>query len=281
MKNANGKMQNNVKQTRKKIAAFRPENVLERSIKKANRYGFDFFGFPVFELVERKESLKEIENVFNEGVDIVVFTSLNGVKKSFDICEGKFELKEKLSDPDVEICAIGPVTRSELEKHGIRVDFMPEEYSAIGLMRLMEERGSVKNKKIAFLRSAEGGQDILDFLREKGASVKDITVYKVEIKDSEKELFSDFVRYNPDYIIFTSSLTFKTFSELVDRFRMREKIVGVLEHAKIVAIGNLTAETICEVGMKVDLVAGKSTFEGVLKEIKREENIGKHDLYGI
>jgi uroporphyrinogen-III synthase len=30
----------------------------------------------------------------------------------------------------------------------------------------------------------------------------------------------------------------------------------------------LTAETIYEAGMKVDLVAGKSTFEGVLKEIK-------------
>ena len=52
---------------RKKIAAFRPENVLERSMEKANRYGFDFFGFPVFELVDRKEALKEIEDVFEEG----------------------------------------------------------------------------------------------------------------------------------------------------------------------------------------------------------------------
>ncbi|MCK4476539.1 MAG: uroporphyrinogen-III synthase [Methanophagales archaeon] len=257
---------------RKKIAAFRPENVLKRSKEKADRYGFDFFGFPVFELVERKEALKEIESVFNEGVDIIVFTSLNGVKKSFSICEGKFDLKEKLSDADIEICAIGPVTSSELEKHGVRVDFMPEEYSAKGLMKLIDERKSVKNKKIVFLRSAEGGQDILDFLRGKGASVKDIPVYKVEINDSEKELFSEFVTYNPDYVLFTSSLTFKTFSELARKFEMKEKIFEVLEHAKIAAIGDLTAETICEEGVKVDLVAGKSTFEDVLKEIKRGEN---------
>jgi len=256
---------------RKKIAAFRPENVLKRSMEKANRYGFDFFGFPVFELVDRKEALKEIEDVFEEGVDMVVFTSLNGVKKSFSICEGEFDLKNKLSD--VNVGAIGPVTRKELEKRGVRVDFMPEEYSAKGLMRLLEERGGVENKNIVFLRSAEGGRGILEFLSGKGAFVKDIAVYKMEIKDSEKDkgLFSDFVRYKPDYIIFTSSLTFKTFSELVDRFGMREKIVEVLEHAKIVAIGDLTAETISEEGMKVDLVAEKSTFEDVLKQIKRGE----------
>ena len=255
---------------RKKIAAFRPENVLKRSKEKADRYGFDFFGFTLFELVDRKEALKEIEDVFNERVDIVVFTSLNGVKKSFGICEGKFDLKAKLSDAAIEICAIGPVTGSELEKHGVRVDFMPEQYSAKGLMELMDKRGDAENKKIVFLRSAEGGRDILDFLRQKGAFVKDIQVYKVEIKDTEeeKELFSEFVTYNPDYIIFTSSLTFKTFLGLAKEFGMKENIFEVLEHAKIAAIGDLTAETICEEGMKVDLVAGKSTFEDVLKEIK-------------
>jgi uroporphyrinogen III methyltransferase/synthase len=99
--------------------------------------------------------------------------------------------------------------------------------------------------------------------------VKDIQIYKVEIKDTEeeKELFSEFVTYNPDYIIFTSSLTFKTFLGLAGKFGMKKKIRGVLEHAKIAAIGDLTAETITEAGMKVDLVAGKSTFEGVLKVI--------------
>jgi len=254
---------------RKKIAAFRPENLLPHTREIAERHGFDFFGFPVFELVERKEALSEIGAVFKKGVDMVVFTSVNGVRKSFELCEGKFDLKKKLLDADIEICAIGPVTREELEKHDVRVDFMPDEYSAKGLMILMEERGGVENKKIVFLRSAEGGQDILDFLCGKGAFVKDIAVYKVEIKDTEeeKELFSEFVTYNPDYIIFTSSLTFKTFFGLARKFEMEKKIFEVLERAKIAAIGELTAETITEKGIKVDLVAEKSTFEGLLNAI--------------
>ena len=106
-----------------KIAAFRPENLIARSKDEAAKYNFDFFGFPVFQLVERREALEELKNAFDDSVDIVVFTSLNGVRKSFSIAEhGKFNLKDKLST--VEVCAIGPVTRDELHRYGVHVSLM-------------------------------------------------------------------------------------------------------------------------------------------------------------
>lgn len=252
-------------QLRKKIAAFRPENVLERSREKAERYGFDFFGFPLFELVERKEALKEIQDAFNAGVDMVVFTSLNGVKNSFDICEGEFDLKKNFLDADVELCAIGPATKTELEKKGLNVNLMPEAYSAEGLKRLFDAIG-VNNRRIAFLRSSEGGREIIAFLERKGAFVEDIAVYRVQEKGLTecKELFADFETYKPDYVIFTSSLTFKIFWARAKELDMREKVPG---NAKIVAIGDLTADTIAEEGITVDLVAEKSTFEDVLKAL--------------
>ncbi len=253
---------------RKKIAAFRPENVLLHTREIAERHGFDFFGFPVFELVERKEALKEIEAVFEEGVDIVVFTSANGVKKLFGICEGKFDLKKKFSDADVELelCAIGPATKEELEKKGLKVNLMPMEYSTEGLKRLFDAF-DVKDRRIAFLRSSEGSKGIIELLESKGAFVMDIAIYEVKKKDLTecKEPFEDFVKYKPDYVIFTSSLTFKIFLELVKELDIRE---DVLRNAKIVAIGDLTARSIVEEGLKVDLVAEKSTFEDVLKELK-------------
>jgi len=250
-------------QLRKKIAAFRPENVLEQSREKAERYGFDFFGVPLFELVERKEALKEIQDAFHAGVDMVVFTSLNGVKKSFDICEGEFDLMKKLLD--VALCAIGPATKAELEKKGLSVNLMPEVYSAEGLKRLFDAIG-VNNRRIAFLRSSEGGREIIAFLEGKGAFVEDIAVYRVQEKGLKeyKELFADFETYKPDYVIFTSSLTFKMFWARAKELDMREKVPG---NAKIVAIGDLTADTIAEEGLTVDLVAEKSTFEDVLKAL--------------
>lgn len=256
--------------TKIKVAAFRPQNVLKRSKEKSDRYGFEFFGFPVFELVKRQEALEEIRAVFEAGVDSVVFTSLNGVKTSFSICEGEFELKEKLFAADVY--AIGPTTRRALERYGVRVAFMPEEYSAKGLMKLLDSQGGLEARRIVFLRSAEGGTEILAFLREKGASVTDISVYEVQIivSETEKALFLEFVRYNPNYVIFTSSMTFKTVLQLADKFELEDQILKALTDAKIAAIGDLTARTIREEGMQVDIVATKSTFTEVLKRLKED-----------
>jgi len=250
---------------RTKIAAFRPENLLPRTREIAERHGFDFFGFPVFELVERKEALSEIGAAFEEGVDMVVFTSVNGVRRSFEICEGKIDLKKKLLDTDAEICAIGPVTREELEKRGLSVNLMPVEYSSEGLKELFNGI-RVKDRRVVFLRSSEGNKEIVEFLENKGAVVTDIEIYMIKKNDLNefKNLFDDLVKYKPDYVIFTSSLTFEIFFELVKELGSVEEIFRA---TKIAAIGELTAETITGKGIKVDLVAEKSTFEGLLNAI--------------
>ena len=250
-----------------KIAAFRPENLIARSKEEAAKYNFDFFGFPVFQLVERREALEELKNAFDDSVDIVVFTSLNGVRKSFSIAEhGKFNLKDKLST--VEVCAIGPVTRDELRRYGVHVSLMPEEYSTRGLMKLLAARAEA-GAKILFLRSAAGNKQIIESLQTNGAHVTDIAVYEPQIiaSESERKLLVELINYQPDYIIFTSSLTFKMFLELASKLDVREDVSALLRSAKIAAIGDLTAETIAESGIEVDIVAKRSTFEQLLRSI--------------
>ncbi len=252
-----------------KIATFRPENQLARSKDIAASYSFDLFGFPVFRLVARKESVEELKEALEDkrNVDIVVFTSLNGVQKALSICEDAgFDLKSALSA--VEVCAIGPTTRDELRRHGIKVSLMPEEYSARGLMKLLANRAA-KGVKIVFLRSAAGGKQLTRFLRAKGAEVVDIAVYEPRIIDSEpqRERFIELIKYQPDYIIFTSSLTFKFFHELASKFQLEDDITALLRTAKVTAIGELTAETIAEAGIRVDIVAERSTFEDIIREI--------------
>ena len=251
-----------------KIAAFRPENMLPRTKEQAAQYGFDFFGFSVFELVAREDAVREIAAVFEAGVDIVVFTSVNGVRKTFALCAGTFDLKRELSNADVAVCAIGPATEAELEAQGVTVDVMPAEYSASGLKRLFIELG-VTGKSIAFLRSAEGGKEIINFLDDNGALVTDIAVYTVKERglDSLKERFDALVAYKPDYVIFTSSLTFTILFTAAKALKREQEI---FEGVKIAAIGDLTAETILRNGLNVDLVAGKSTFEAVLIELKNK-----------
>jgi uroporphyrinogen III methyltransferase/synthase len=251
-----------------KIAAFRPENMLPRTREQAERHGFDFFGFSVFELVAREAAVQEIAAVFEAGVDFVVFTSVNGVRKTFSLCAGKIDLKRELSNADIAVCAIGPSTKAELEAQGVAVDVMPAEYSAEGLKRLFTKLG-VQGESIAFMRSAEGGKEIINFLDANGASVTNIAVYTVKKRYPAelKARFDALVAFKPDYVIFTSSLTFTILFTAANALG-REK--EIFEGVKIAAIGDLTAETITKTGLNVDLVAGKSTFEAVLIELKNE-----------
>jgi uroporphyrinogen-III synthase len=245
-----------------KIAAFRPENMLPRTKEQAARHGFDFFGFSVFELVAREAAVREIAAVFETGVDIVVFTSVNGVRKTFALCEGKINLKRALSNAGAVVCAIGPTTKAEIEAQGVTVNLMPAEYSAAGLTRMFTELG-VSGKSIVFLRSSEGGEGITNFLAAKGASVTDIAVYTVQERASTefKALFDALITFKPDYLIFTSSLTFTI---LVTAARALGREQELFSSVKIAAIGDLTAATITRHGLHVDLVAGESTFEAVL-----------------
>jgi uroporphyrinogen III methyltransferase/synthase len=249
---------------RTKLAAFRPQHLLSHARELAEQHGFDLFGFPVFELVDRKEAVAEIEAVFNEGADIIVFTSVNGVIKAFELC--KFDLRRKLLEANAKLCAIGPVTREELEKRGLCVDLMPLRYSTEGLKELFNTIG-VKDMRIVFLRSSEGNKEIIAFLEKKRAIVSDIILYEMKRKYSAefKELFDDLSRYKPDYLIFTSSLTFEIFFELSKEFEMTNEIFS---DVKIAAIGDLTAETITKKGIAVDLIAEKSTFEDLLNVIE-------------
>jgi uroporphyrinogen III methyltransferase/synthase len=253
-----------------KIAAFRPQNMLPRTKALTERYGFDFFGFSVFELVAREAAVQEIAAIFEDGVDIVVFTSVNGVRTAFALCSGKFDLKKGLLNAKVPVtvCAIGPATKSELEAQGVTVDLMPAEYSAEGLKQLFGELG-VQGKRIAFLRSAEGGTGIIDFLAAHGASVTDIAVYTVQERAPTdlKAFFDALVAFQPDYLIFTSSLTFTI---LFNAAKALKREHDILSDVKIAVIGDLTAETITRHGLNVDLVAEKSTFEAILRELKNK-----------
>jgi uroporphyrinogen III methyltransferase/synthase len=249
-----------------KIAAFRPENMLPRTKELAERHGFDFFGFSVFELVAREAAVREIAAVFEVGVDVVVFTSVNGVRKTFALSNGKIDLQRELSNAGAVVCAIGPATKAELEAHGVNVDLMPAEYRAEGLTRMFTARG-VTGKSIAFFRSAEGGKEILTALARRGASVTDIAVYTVQerARTEFQALFDALLAYAPDYLIFTSSLTFTIFVTAAKALGLEQRLV---DGVKIAAIGDLTAETITRHGLNVDLVAGESTFEAVLIALK-------------
>ncbi len=250
----------------RKVVFFRPEGALKRTKEVVERYCCEFFGFSVFELRTCEGACDEIAEFLRDGApDFVIFTSENGVKHAFKTCAGRIDLRLALSS--AKICAIGPATMRELRRHGFDHVLMPDgDYSSRGLMRMLSE--ITEGKRVLLLRSSAGSGNLSNFLREKGAYVRDIAVYEpILMKTPEKKMeLQSLIAFKPDFVVFTSSLTFKSLMELADAFDMRKDVEDVLKSSKIIAIGNPTAETIASHGLNA-VVAPKSTVEDVMKII--------------
>ena len=261
---------------RKRVAIFRPEGAIERTRKAVEQAGFAFFGFPVFKLVAKKEALQEIKNIFSaspspvaKAVDFVVFTSANGVRFAFEICESEegLDLRDLLSS--AHIVAIGPATVQELRKRGLSA-FVPQEFSSRGLVRLLASVG-VKGKKVLLLRSSAGSSSLRMQIEELGASVKDIAVYEPVLREDAdaKRDFERLIEFEPEFAVFTSSGTFKSFLKLSRAFGVESRVLSMLNAAKIVAIGEPTASAVRDAGLEVSIIPEKSTIESILEAIKR------------
>ncbi|WP_369425726.1 uroporphyrinogen-III C-methyltransferase [Methanothrix sp.] len=241
---------------RRRIAILRAEGQLDGSVRLAERYGFIPVAAPSISLraLDLPPDIKEKI----ERVDCVVFTSSNGV----DIISrsGLLDLIRKK-----RVAAIGPKTARALTDKGVNVDVIPDEYSSAGLVEAL--RGI---KKVLLLRSAQGSPALLDGLLSAGAEVEDVPVY--EVTGSGDERLDDLIRRAEliDVFAFTSGSTARYLMRRAGELGMEDHLRKALDSALVVAIGPPTASVLRELGVRVDLIPERYTFEGMLEAARKE-----------
>jgi uroporphyrinogen III methyltransferase/synthase len=201
---------------------------------------------------------KAIETLGN--YNWLIFTSVNGVNFFFQ------RLRKKKNDvrdlKGIRIAAIGEETKNEINKIGINVDLIPEEFRAEGLIKLFE-RIDMKGKQVLIPRAKIARELLPMKLRKMGARVDVITVYetkmpgKPKIDKVRKLLINGFI----DVITFTSSSTAKNFFSMIGRDKK------IISRSTIACIGPITAETIRSFGSEPEIIAGTYTVQGLTKEV--------------
>ncbi len=180
------------------------------------------------------------------GFDWIIFTSANGVEKFFE------RLKVHKLDARAlnKVAAIGSATAEKLSTFGIIADVVPKDFVAESLAEAL--KNLVADKKILLAR-AEVARDILpDALKNFGASVEVVPIYKT-IPEFPAQI--DFAAL--DLITFTSSSTVENF-------------VAAYGIPKITtaAIGPITAQTLKKFGAAPAVVAKEFTIHGLVEAIE-------------
>ena len=188
-----------------------------------------------------------------------VFTSANAVAIFFERLAARGLDARALGA--VQVCAIGPGTARALGEHGIKADYVPDEFVAESLVEGMRERLQPGDRVL--LPRAVGGRALLvERLREAGAVVDEVHLYRsVPTKDiavRAREVFAEGV----DTITFASSSTVKNLVDALDGD------VETLNLCVVACIGPVTAETALGLGIRVDVEATEHTIPGLVEALE-------------
>ncbi len=240
---------------KRRIAILRPDGQQKESAALAEQYGFSPVQAPAISLAKRPLPDDILERLAR--VQCVAFTSANGVKMALESTAIRAALAEKM------VVAIGPKTMQALMELGLSAE-VPEEYSSAGLEKMIKGKCS----SILFLRSAQGSRYLSEGLKSCGIYVDDIALYEtVPSKDPRLDELIMMAR-SIDIFAFTSSSTARYLVERAKELGQELELFEAFAAGAVAAIGLPTAEELSRLGIKVDVMPDKFTFEAMLCMLK-------------
>ncbi|MGE0448258.1 MAG: uroporphyrinogen-III C-methyltransferase [Vicinamibacterales bacterium] len=196
--------------------------------------------------------------------DWVVFTSGNAV----DAFMSRLLLSSDVRAlHHVRLCAVGAGTADRLSRFGIRVDLIPAESRAEGVVQALLEDDDVAGVRFLVPRADIGRDVVGEELRRRGAAVTEIVAYRTVAIDPEREGEPDVYRMlldrAIDVVTFSSPSAVRSFSELYGA----EAVADLLRTMPVAAIGPVTAEAAAQCGIATTIMPAQYTVPALVSAI--------------
>jgi uroporphyrinogen III methyltransferase / synthase len=195
-----------------------------------------------------------------ETFQYLLVTSANGVRNFLRrLAAGGRDVRDLKG---LTIGAIGPATAAEFARTGVRVDFVPREYRAEGLIEVLSGH-DLKGKAFLIPRARVARDLVPRVLGERGARVEVVAAYETFAPKFRAGELDELLTPRPDAITFTSSSTATHFAKLLGERPLRETLDGVA----VASIGPITSATLQKLGLAVTVEAGESTIPGLVRAV--------------
>ena len=196
-----------------------------------------------------------------ESFTWVVFTSVNGVAMVDRRLSARGLAWTAISRK--RVAAIGPATAEALAEHGVRVELVPTEYRAEGLVEGLR-RVLGPGDRVLLPRAKETRDVLVVELRRLGVAVTEVPAYQTRrIEDGVARLREALASGSVDAVTFTSSSTARNFAEQFsddERSAWRGRIA-------VASIGPITAATAAEYGLSTDVMPSEYTIPALARAL--------------
>ena len=239
----------------KTIAITRSKEDAQEFIELVSEQNANPITLPTIQLVSKGEKIVDefLDTIEKENPDYSVFMSSKAVTLLIDSAKkiSKFE-KLQLSITNTIVIAVGPKTRDVLEQENIKVAYVPERYSSVGVGEVFTRLNAV-GKKAIIPRSGASTPFLKNLLEKIGINVVELYLYDVCAFNNPTEWndFRDLFSQNKiDGIIFTSASSVRAFFEIMINDYTQENLIQLLEKTKVIAIGPFTADELKKFNVK-------------------------------
>lgn len=182
----------------------------------------------------------------------LVFTSANGVDHFMRRALGRVRDIRDLHGP--RICAVGPATAERLQRLFLRVDVMPDEDRAEGVIAALKATGSLEGQRILMPRADIAREVLPEELRKAGADVDDIAAYRTVRatwgQEGQPDIYKMLLEGAVDIVTFTSASSVRHFVTNLGE----EQAADLLQQVAVASIGPVTAEAAQQLGVATSIV---------------------------
>jgi uroporphyrinogen III methyltransferase/synthase len=231
--------------------------------------GAEILEFPTIEIVP-PSSYTELDAAIEKisTYTWLIFTSGNGVRYFLDRYLG---LDRDIRDlKGIKICAIGTKTAAEIKRYGMKVDLIPDEFRAEGLIETFargfdqRSRGNTLLGMKFLLPRAEVAREIFpERVRELGGEIDVPVAYRAIRPELHGKRLKRFLQEGRITIAtFSSAATFTNFIEIIG-----SEAYALLKDVIIAVIGPVTAKAVEKAGLKVAIMPEEPTIEAMVAEI--------------
>ncbi len=231
--------------------------------------GADVIEIPFIE-IRKPRSFKQLDDALKNiaEYDWLILTSVNGVEAlSARITRWKIKRSQFAH---LQIAAIGPATKTEIENLGLKVAIMPEQYIAESVVNSL--RGRVKGKRVLLARAKVARDVIPRELRKMGVRVDVVEAYETVVPASSRKRLLAVMKNpkrRPHIVTFTSSSTVRNFLALLGGRGPHSTSLraGPLDTIQFASIGPITSATLRELGLPVHIEGTEYTIPGLIQAI--------------
>ena len=253
----------------RKFLVTRPESLAPELVKLLSEAGAQTMVYPLIEIVPEAVTPRAMMSGL-AACEWVVFTSRNAVDQTFGLLQQAGADSRAFGGK--KIAVLGTETCTVLAGYGIRADLMPKSFIMEELARCFR-RLPMAGKRVLLPHSRQGRPLLRQALRQQGARVKEIFLYRVQRPATATVTGLARLLKNErfDGITFTSSSSVREFMELLSRQR------GLVSQQKMISIGPVTSQTIFSHGFQPALTAPVFTASGLVEAMRKNFGAPAHD----